>query len=159
MDFSVGWSLGCGTLGFCNANRDMHGWLSIVAIILAGLTALYVLKMDSLRPVEGFADFIGAGVDGYSCSEPDVQLAMFTQGLPLADMLATQTGLTSMDASRCASVDKARELELDGQYVQRTNNYRRDYPDNCSAPLSELVNAVYKPKDGMGMTVPCGGQC
>ena len=142
----------------------MHEWLSIVAVILAGLTALYVLQMDGLRsghvkPWEGFADFIGTSGDGYAGAEPDVPLAVFNQGLPLADMLAVQSGLTGMDASRCASADKARELELDGQYVQRTNNYKRDYPDNCSAPLSELVTSVYKPKDGVGLTVPCAGQC
>jgi hypothetical protein len=141
----------------------MHGWLSIVAIILAGLTALYVIKMDGLRPAprgyEGFADFIGSSGEGYAGSEPDVPLAIFTQGLPLADMLGVQSGLTGMDARDCASIDRVRELELDGQYVQRTNNYRRDYPDNCSAPLSELVGSIYKPKNGVGMTVPCGGQC
>jgi hypothetical protein len=141
----------------------MHGWLSIVTIILAGLTALYVIQMDSLRSSgprgwEGFADFIGSSGEGYAGSEPDVPLAVFTQGLPLADMLGVQSGLSGLDARGCAATDRTRELELDGQYVQRTNNYRRDYPDNCSAPLSELVTSVYKPKDGVGMTVPCGGQ-
>lgn len=139
----------------------MHGWLSIVAVILAGLTALYIIKMDGRQPrgYEGFADFIGNSGNGYAGAEPDVPLAVFNQGLPLADMLATQTGLTGMDAEGCASVDKAREMELDGQYIQRTNNYKRDYPDNCSSPLSELVGSVYKPKDGVGLVVPCAGQC
>ena len=139
----------------------MHGWLSIVAIILAGLTALYIIKMDELRPMkrEGFADFIGSSDNGYAGSEPDVPLAMFTQGLPLADMLTIQSGLSSLDARGCASIDRVRELELDGQYVQRTNNYKRDYPDNCSAPLSEMVGSIYKPKDGVGLVVPCAGQC
>jgi hypothetical protein len=142
----------------------MHEWLSIVTIILAGLTALYVIKMDGVspspvKPWEGFADFIGTSGDGYAGAEPDVPLAVFTQGLPLSDMLTIQTGLTGFNANQCASIDKARELELDGQYVQRTNNYKRDYPDNCSAPLSELVGSVYKPKDGVGLVVPCAGQC
>jgi len=140
----------------------MHGWLSVVAIILAGLTALYVLKMNglhtaSLKPWEGFADFIGGtGVGG---DIPDMSLAAVDQGTPLADMLPMQTGLSGMSAMDCAGYDKSRELELDGQYIQRTNNYRRDYPDNCSAPLSELAGSIYKPRDGIGMTVPCAGKC
>ena len=49
-------------------------------------------------------------------------------------------------------------MELNGQYVQRTNNYRREYPDNCSAPLNEFVGAVYKPV-AVGAKVPCGDRC
>jgi hypothetical protein len=143
----------------------MHGWLSIVVIILAGLTALYVLKMDGLRSGElrgweGFADFIESGSGSLeSGGIPEQPLAAVDQGVLLSDMMTVQTGLSGYSAGDCASVDKTRELELDGQYIQRTNNYKRDYPDNCSAPLSELVGSVYKPKDGVGMTVPCGGQC
>ncbi len=140
----------------------MHGWMSIVAIILAALTALYVLKMDDVKaaPVgwEGFVTGSGdrAGPEG---DAPEQPLAAVDQGLPLADMLPVETGLRPAGAGECANQDRTREMELGGQYVQRTNNYKRDYPDNCSAPLSELVGAVYKPADGVGLTVPCGGQC
>jgi hypothetical protein len=142
----------------------MHGWLSIVVIILAGLTALYVLKMEGLQSVprgwEGFADFIESGSGSLeSGGFPEQPLAAVDQGVLLSDMMSVQTGLSGYGAKECASNDKTRELELDGQYIQRTNNYKRDYPDNCSAPLSELVGSVYKPKDGVGMTVPCGGTC
>ncbi len=133
-----------------------------MAIILAALTALYVLKMDGVttQPV-GWESFVAgsgaaAGPEGESPEQP---LAAVDQGLPLADMLGVQTGLRALDARGCAEEDRAREMEMGGQYVQRTNNYKRDYPDNCSAPLSELVGAVYKPAGGVGLTVPCAGQC
>jgi hypothetical protein len=140
----------------------MHGWLSIIVIILAGLTALYVLKMEGLQQVNpiGWEGFVsGSGDRGLEGETPEQPLAAVDQGLPLADMIAVQTKLSGLDARGCADIDRPRSMELGGQYVQRTNNYKRDYPDNCSAPLSELVGAIYKPADGVGLTVPCAGQC
>jgi hypothetical protein len=78
---------------------------------------------------------------------------------PLSDFLTPNMQLSRLDAASCAAQDRSRELEPVGQYVQRTNNYRRDYPDNCSAPFTELVGSFYNPIDGFGLTVPCGGLC
>ena len=136
-------------------------WLAIVAIIVIALTALYTLELAKLTGpapgYEGYADYI----------EPDrlgavgnADLASLTQGPPLSDFLQVKSGLTPYAAGSCFNGDQATSLEPGGQYVQRTNNYRRDYPDNCSAPLSEFVGSVYAPKSGaVGTTVPCAGQC
>ncbi len=135
-------------------------WLLIVAIILIGLTGLYSLEMRKTHArTESFADYIQVprGPDGPL--EPD--LAIFGQGLPLADMLAAKPSMapSDYDAAGCAAIDDARQLELGGQYVQRTNNYKHTYPDNCSSPLSDFVGAIYVPVNGVGQTVPCDGQC
>ena len=120
-------------------------WMVIVAIIILGLTAAYGHTMAGLQGMETFADYRpGTGVD--------------TDAL-LSDFITTRQGLTGYTAEACAAVDRAREMELGGQYTQRTNNYRRDYPDNCSAPLSEFVGSTYEPSDGVGLTVPCAGEC
>lgn len=136
-------------------------WLVLVAIIVITGTALFIVQNPIRSPsgYEQFTDYFGSdvkkGPDGFV-----PELAEFGQGLPLADMLTPSTGLTNMSAVTCAAADKARQEELDGQYVQRTNNYKRDYPDTCSSLMSDFVGGFYKPKEGgVGITVPCDGQC
>lgn len=136
----------------------MKEWLIIVAIIVLALTAVYILKTPK-RNREFFADYYSSdvkkGPDGFVPA-----IAEFGQGLPLADMLKPATGLTNGTAKSCAATDKARQEELGGQYVQRTNNYKRDYPDDCSSLLSDFVGGFYAPKEGaVGTKVPCDGQC
>lgn len=135
-------------------------WMVLVTIILAALTALYIMQMNQGRRMEHFADYIDSSVTG----GPDgvnMELAAFPEGQQalLKDHLKPSVGLSSLTASSCAAQDRARQMEVGGQYVQRTNNYRRDYPDNCSAPLTEFVDSMYAPRDGVGLTVPCNGAC
>jgi len=146
--------------------KSMPPLFSVVAIILVALTALYVLRMSRVGamlpgfPRELFKDYIGTGVA--SAGTPDgvvPDLAALGQGVLLEGTLAFNPGLTAYTAADVAAIDQTRQTELGGQYVQRTNNYRREYPDNSSAPLSEFVGAVYAPKDGVGRVVPCAGQC
>ncbi len=109
---------------------------------------------------ERYVDYIvppsGNQVDGFL---PDAGLLTEGHQVLLGDFLPVEVGATPYTARGCALIDKGRQEELGGQYVQRTNNYRRDYPDNCSAPLSDFVGAIYKPKDGVGLQVPCDGAC
>lgn len=139
---------------------------TVVAIIVLALTALYVLRMSRAGPIlpgfpaEFFRDYIGVGVA--SARTPDgvvPDLALLGQGVLLEDKLAFNPGLTAYTAADVADIDTTRQMELGGQYVQRTNNYRREYPDNSSAPLSEFVGSVYTPKNGVGRVVPCDGMC
>jgi hypothetical protein len=139
--------------------------LLVIAIILIALTWMYSRQMSQLQGVESYADYISAqptsqGPDGAG-DGIGPELAQFGQGLPLSDFLTPKErmGVSNYDAEGCAGVDKARQLELGGQYVQRTNNYRHTYPDNCSSPLSDFVGSIYKPVDAVGETVPCDGLC
>lgn len=124
---------------------DAHVFFLLIGVLIV---CLYVLYMTEMR----------SWVSEYFVGFPDVDVAEFNVALPLQDMLATAPGLSGMGAADCAVADKARLLELGGQYVQRTNNYRRDYPDTCSAPLTEFVGSVYQPI-GLGDVVPCAGLC
>jgi hypothetical protein len=137
-------------------------WFGIIALALILLVWFYSREMASqcvIAHTEGYADFIGEKVASDLGNGVEPELAVFGQGLPLADFLTPATALTRTTARACAEEDRARQTELGGQFVQRTNNYRRDYPDNCSAPLTEFVGAIYAPKDGVGLRVPCDGQC
>jgi len=134
----------------------------MLAVTLAVLviTAAYVLNMKSSDyglPAERFLNFIEEEAPE---SATAVGLAEFRQGLPLSDVFTVRTGVTRLDAPGCAAADAARQTELGGQYVQRTNNYRRDYPDDCSSLLSDFVGGFYEPKvGGVGLGVPCAGSC
>jgi hypothetical protein len=157
-------------------------WLVIVALIVIALTGMYAVAMRSATSWyairlpfgvglngwgwsgESFADYLegqsdlgGKSPDGVA---PEIagMATVGEQGL-LSGVLPIDVGLTPYTAQRVAEIDQTRQMELGGQYVQRTNNYRRRYPDNWTAPLSELVGSVYRPKDGVGEVVPCGGAC
>lgn len=140
--------------------REME-WLLVVALLLLVITTAYVLHMQDIDyglKMERFVNYIDRQNNLEVGDMPD--LADIQQGLPLSDMLETATGVTALGASECAAADSTRQMELGGQYVQRTNNYRRDYPDHCSSLLSEFVGGFYKPKaGGVGAVVPCDGDC
>jgi hypothetical protein len=138
--------------------------LLVSSLLVLVIVAAYVLQMrgsDYGFPdkVERYMDFIQVeSPSGLPNGKPD--LAEFGQGMPLSDFLDVSMGLTTLGADGCAAADSARQMELDGQYTQRTNNYRRDYPDHCSSLFSDFVGSVYKPKYGaVGIVVPCDGQC
>jgi hypothetical protein len=92
---------------------------------------------------------------------PDVANFPTGEQVLMKDTIKVQkkVGLGNLSASSCAAQDRTRQAELGGQYIQRTNNYRRDYPDNCSAPLTDFVDSIYEPADGVGLTLPFAGQC
>ena len=131
-------------------------WLVIVALLLIGLTWLYTRAMA--RGMESFSDYFATGVTG-GPDGVEPELANIRTGPLLENTMTVQAGLTGLTAGGCYVQNRANELQLGGQYAQRTNNYQRDYPDNCSAPLSEFVGSMYVPTDGVGLTVPCAGQC
>jgi hypothetical protein len=155
-------------------------WLVIVALIVIALTGMYAVAMRNASSwyairlpfgvgvngwgwaSEAFADYFGEGGASKSPDGVSPEIAEFAsvsgQGL-LAGVLPVEAGLTPYTAERVAEIDQTRQMELGGQYVQRTNNYRHRYPDNWTAPLSEFVGSVYRPKDGVGEVVPCSGSC
>lgn len=69
--------------------------------------------------------------------------------------------LSSVTADKCYCADQSTNIELmgDGKFNQITNNYKRIYPDSCSAPNHDLVLSFYKPGDGalniQGLTKKC----
>ena len=106
-------------------------WIVIVTLCSIVLIVLYMVQM---RRAE--------------CFRNDPQVLLVDR--------KTHVGLGDMGAGDCAHADQARLMELGGQYIQRTNNFRREHPDNCSAPLTEFVNSIYPPVD---LGVPCAGLC
>jgi hypothetical protein len=61
----------------------------------------------------------------------------------LADLPSAKKGDNTLTAQTCYQTDFLAQTEKTGNYLQRTNNFRHGTPDNCSAPRTELVNAIY----------------
>jgi len=140
-------------------------WLLLVALLVIVITTAYVLQMSGRDygfpdSEERFANMAKPSDEVMLDPQGSVKQAAFGQGLLLADVLQVQTGVTALGAGEFEAADSARQMELGGQFVQRTNNYSHDYPDHCSSLQSQFVGGFYKPKSGgVGLTVPCNGDC
>jgi len=65
----------------------------------------------------------------------------------LSDILAPprdQEALSGVNSRSCYAVDAEAYLSRVGNYRQLTNNYKREYPDDCSSLRQELVLNFYK---------------
>ncbi len=59
-----------------------------------------------------------------------------------------EESISCVNSRSCYASDFQRMISKTGNYRQMTNNYKRGYPDSCSAPYQELVLNFYK-TDGM----------
>lgn len=57
---------------------------------------------------------------------------------------APRGSISCLTAACCAETDFEWRTNQTGNFLQRTNNYKREFPDSCSAPLTELNLAFYK---------------
>lgn len=64
----------------------------------------------------------------------------------LSDVIpdAPRDTIGCLTARCCPETDFESRTNLTGNYLQRTNNYKRSYPDNCTGPLHEFTTAFYK---------------
>ena len=65
----------------------------------------------------------------------------------LSDEMApprTNESISCVNSRSCYATDFQRMVDKTGNYRQMTNNYKRNYPDSCSAPYQELVLNFYK---------------
>jgi hypothetical protein len=65
----------------------------------------------------------------------------------LSDEMApprVKESLSCVNSRSCYATDFDRMIAKTGNFRQMTNNYKRGYPDSCSAPHQELVLNFYK---------------
>ena len=80
-----------------------------------------------------------------SPNDQSADYRLLADALPLDNSMAkARTDITS---EACRLRDAALDLQLDGDYSQRTNNYLRKFPDSCSAPRHELLLNFYTTSD------------
>jgi len=76
--------------------------------------------------------------------------------LPALSLSDAQGNWAEMTSERCFRSDKGEALKKTQNYLQRTNNYQHEHPDDCSAPNHEFVGTFYAPFDGVGKTPESG---
>lgn len=52
--------------------------------------------------------------------------------------------ISCVNSRSCYATDFERAHDKTGNFAQVTNNYKRNYPDSCSAPYQELTLNYYK---------------
>jgi hypothetical protein len=73
-------------------------------------------------------------------AEANASYSLLNEVLPLNDV---QT-YGKLNSQTCYDSSFTTRLERTGNYLQRTNNYRRKDPESCTSPNQEFVNAYYK---------------
>lgn len=136
-------------------SRNLMIGFALVLIVLTYYYSQWAARQFGAGS-EAFLDYFSApvgpkgGPDGVA-----PEIADFQQPLPLADVYTAEPKLTEFGYAGAAHLDQARQLESAGQYVQRTNNYRHEYPDNGSAYLYEFEGAMYRKSTDINAGVPC----
>jgi len=138
----------------------------LIGLVLFAIALLY-LYTGYLRTKEeeGFADLpqgsstiVPGGSDERSAFapgiafDPSTELLVQSTKLPAMNMEESRSNYGKMTSQLCYTSDRGEPLKQLGNYLQRTNNYVRSHPDDCSAPNHELIGTFYSPFDGVGLT-------
>ena len=85
--------------------------------------------------------------DSGSMSPADASLDVRKPYDLLLDVMPEKKNPGTLTAQTCYEKDFISQSDLCSaplNYIQRTNNFRHDRPDSCSAPLTEMVDSFYK---------------
>jgi hypothetical protein len=116
----------------------------IFLIVILGLMAIHIMTGPQLR--QGFINVYTETVHN-PVTPGNADLAEPRKPYHLLEWLpnASSDTIGSLNASCCNDTDFMARTNLTGNYLQRTNNYRHVYPDNCTGPLHDFTLAFYKP--------------
>jgi len=89
-------------------------------------------------------------------NDPNTEKIIASPGLPAMSVGQAESEWGRMTSQTCYKTDIGEALKPTRNYLQRTNNYMREHPDDCSAPNHELIGTFYTPWDGVGRTPACG---
>ena len=117
------------------------GWLVLLTLILAIAVQLSQQGHIYLFPDAWAKPFARHGQEGFMNLSPGDANAPYKL---LADVLPEKKTEGTLTAQTCYQTDFLAQTEKTGNYIQRTNNFRHGTPDNCSAPLTEMVDSFYQ---------------
>ncbi len=144
--------------------------LFVFAVVAAAIIAFSYYRYK----VEGFAGGLNVspslfvpsvapgGYDDESSLSPGAAMSPSTEkiitsgALPAMSADEAERNWGQMTSERCFRTDIGESLKKTRNYLQRTNNYVRKHPDDCSAPNHEFVGTFYTPFDGVGRTPATG---
>ena len=129
-------------VGFCR--------LKIVGLFVA----LIVLVYQYYNTFEGFESQPAPLAD---VKEPDTAVLLSNGPSPanidnrqpyhlLSDIMAHSRDKKYVSSRSCYATDFVQTMEKTGNFRQMTNNYKRNYPDNCSGWNQDLTLNFYQAK-------------
>jgi hypothetical protein len=124
-------------------------------------TAKQSLGLENFESGSGDVDRPPSGTDDQSRLSPGGAASLSTEKL-LSDFVPVQTppaagaAWSTIPSQTCLASDQEEALKPSRSYYQRTNNYKRTHPDDCSAPFHEMLGTFYAPTLGVGATAPTG---
>ena len=141
-----------------------------VLLILIGVALVFLFYRYK---TEGFADLNvspslfkarvapggydeGSGLSPGGAMDPNTEKIIQSAALPAMNIPEAESHWGMMTSQKCFRSDIGEALKPTRNFLQRTNNYKREHPDDCSAPNHEFVGTFYKPFDGVGRTPACG---
>lgn len=108
-------------------------------------------RVSYITYVEPFADAEGAPLNEKKEDMRNVAYPELYNNTPyhllgdeMAPATATPERISCVNSRNCYATSFDRFIEQTGNFRQMTNNYKRGYPDSCSAPFQELVLSFYK---------------
>jgi len=160
----------------------MLPWI-VFAFVVFGLALLGLSHVNSFRLHEGFqaaedmnnnrfwfkdwkdetfTNMVPTGVKEREQLSPADAFSTSSEKLlsPLLQPLSTEAAEAAWDKTTsqvCYQTDQGEVLKKTRNFLQRTNNYPRTYPDSCSAPNHELIGTFYEPSRGAIGRAPKAG--
>ena len=123
----------------------MLGIFLLILLLLMGLSVLSWFTNYTLTEEGPMLPAFTKQENFLSPNDQSADYRLLADALPLENSMAkARTDITS---EACRLRDAALDLQLDGDYSQRTNNYPRKFPDSCSAPRHELLLNFYTSSD------------
>ena len=111
------------------------GWFVLASLALA--IARQLSEQKTLFWNEGFATYSGTPADFTRKRDP---YALLIDSMPVHQ----KSKAGNLTAKTCYETDYIAQNQRTGNFEQLTNNFRHKGPDSCSAPLTEMVNTIYK---------------
>ena len=118
----------------------------LLSFILIGVSAAFVNEAQKKWWVPENFENMDKPVFEYPPDSPSPADLYNTQPYYLLNDQFSTLGqsLSHVNSRSCYKSDFERMVSKTGTFRQMTNNYKRGYPDSCSAPFHELVSNFYK---------------
>jgi hypothetical protein len=122
----------------------MYAIFLLILILLLGLNVVTAMKngyLNSLVPT--VVTVPATKTESFlNPQQADADYRLLTDMLPSSDPKSVI--VTTNNSETCRLLDDSVSLQDASDYSQRTNNYKRDYPDSCSSPWHELTLNFYQ---------------
>jgi hypothetical protein len=110
------------------------GWF-----VLASLSLAIARQLSEQKTIFWNEGFIGSPADS-TLNKPRDSYALLIDSMPIK----AESKAGNLTAKACYETDFIAQNQRTGNFEQVTNNFKHKGPDSCSAPLTEMVNTIYK---------------